>query len=96
MIIHCSGSEKTNTLLNLTNKQDDIDKIYLYAKDLSEPNYKFLIKKRKNSGIKHLNDPNAFVESSNTMDDLYENIDDYNPNIKRKISIVFDDRHYGK
>ena len=96
MIIHCSASEKTNTLLNLTNKQDDVDKIYLYAKDLSEPKYKFLIKKRKNAGIKHLNDPNAFIEFSNTIDDLYENIDDYNPNIKRKISIVFDDRHYGK
>ena len=51
---------------------------------------------RKNAGIKHLNDPNAFIECSNTIDDLYENIDDYNPNIKRKISIVFDDRHYGK
>ena len=74
----------------------DIDKIYLYAKDLSEPKYKCLVKMRKNTGIKHLNDPNAFIECSNTIDDLYENIDDYNPNIKRKISIVFDDRHYGK
>ena len=83
-------------MLNLTNKQDDVDKIYLYAKDLSEPKYKFLIKKCKNAGIKHLNDPNAFIECSNAIDDLYENIDDYNPNIKRKISIVFDDRHYGK
>ena len=96
LIIGGSGSGKTNALLNLINEQDDIDKIYLHAKDLSEPKYKFLIKKRKNAGIKHLNDPNAFIECSNTIDDLYENIDDYNPNIKRKISIVFDDRHYGK
>ena len=30
-----SGSEKANALLNLTNDQPDIDKIYLYAKDLN-------------------------------------------------------------
>ena len=48
-------------------------------------------KKRKNAGIKHLNDPNAFTECSNTMDDVYENINDYNPIRKRKKLIVFDD-----
>ena len=42
-------------------------------------------------GIKHYNDPNAFIEYSNTMDDVYENIDDYKSNRKRKILIVFDD-----
>ena len=50
-----------------------------------------LIKKREDDGRKHLNDLNAFIECSNTMDDVYENIDDYNPNKKRKILIVFDD-----
>ena len=35
---------------------------------------KFLLKKRKNAGIKHLNDPNAFIECSDTIDDVYENI----------------------
>ena len=50
-----------------------------------------LIKKREDVGRKHLNDLNAFIECSNTMDDVYENIDDYNPNKKRKILIVFDD-----
>ena len=50
-----------------------------------------MIKKRKDVGIKYCNDPNAFIECSNTMDDVYENIDDYNPNRKRKILIVFDD-----
>ena len=82
---------KTNTLLNLIKEQDDIDKIYLYAKDLSEPKYEFLTKKRENAGIKHLSDPNAFIECSNTMDDVYENINDYNPIRKRKKLIVFDD-----
>ena len=62
-----SGAGKTNTLINLINEQDDINKIYLYAKDLSKPKYEFLVKKRKNAGIKHLNDLNAFTECSNTM-----------------------------
>ena len=86
-----SGSGKTNALLNLIKEQDDIDKIYLYAKDLSEPKYEFLIKKREDAGIKHFNDTEAFIECSNTMDDVYENIDNYNPSRKRKILIVFDD-----
>ena len=73
------------------NKPGEIDKIVLYAKDLSEPKYEFLIKKRQDAGIKHLNDLNAFIESSNTMDNVYENIDDYNTNRKRKVLIVFDD-----
>ena len=91
LIIGGSGSGKTNTLLNLINEQNDIDKIYLYARDLNEPKYEILIKKRKDAGIKHLNDPNAFIECSNTMDDVYENIDDYNARRKIKILIVFDD-----
>ena len=63
----------------------------MYAKDLSEPKYEFLIKKREDAGIKHFNDTEAFIECSNTMDDVYENIDNYNPSRKRKILIVFDD-----
>ena len=85
------NQKKTNSLISLTNEQDDIDKIYLYAKDLSEPQYEYLIKKRKNSVIKHFNDLNALIECSNTLDDVYKNIDDYKPSRKRKILIVFDD-----
>ena len=91
MIVDGSSLGKTNALLNLIKKQEDIGKIYLYAKNLSEGKYEFLIKKREDAGIKHLNDSKAFIECSNTMDDVYENIDDYNPNRKRKILIVFDD-----
>ena len=91
LIIGGSGSGKTNTLLNLINEQCDIDKIYLYARDLNEPKYKILIKKRQDAGIKHLNDPTAFIECSNAMDDVYENVRDYNSNRKRKILVVFDD-----
>ena len=93
LIIGPSGSGKTNALLNLIQKQDNgnlIDKIYLYAKDLSEPKYQFLIKKREDVGIKNLNDPSTFIEYSNTMDGVYNNIDDYNPERKRKILIAFD------
>ena len=91
LIIGGSGSEKTSALINLINEQNDIDKIYLYAKDLSEPKYRYLIKKCVSVGIKHFNDPNTFIECSNTMDDVYENINDYNPIKKRKILILFDD-----
>ena len=51
-----SRSAKTNRLLNLTNEQKNIDKIYSYARDLSQPKYKILIKKREDAGVKHLND----------------------------------------
>ena len=91
LIIGASGSGKTNALLNLIKEQDDIDKMYLYTKYLSKPKYECLIKKRKDVGINYLNDPNAFIECSNTMDNVYENTDDYNPGRKRKILIVFDD-----
>ena len=55
----------------------------MYAKDLSKPKYEFLIKKREDTGIKLLNDSNVFIECSNTIDDVYENIDDYNANRER-------------
>ena len=91
LMIGGSGSGKTNALLNLINKQPDIDKIYLYAKDPYEAKYQFLINKRESTGLKHFNDPKAFIEYSNDMHDVYKNIDDYNPDKENKILIVFDD-----
>ena len=85
-----SGSGKTNALLNLINNQPDIDKIYLYAKDPYETKYQFLINKRESTGLKHFNDPKAFVEYSNDMQDVYKNINEYNIDKERKI-LVFDD-----
>ena len=82
LIIGPSRSGKTNALLNLIQKQNNnnpIDKIYLYAKDLSEPKYQFLIEKRENAGKKNYNDPTAFIDYSNAMDEVYSNIDDYSP-----------------
>ena len=91
LIIGGSGTGKTNALLNLINNQQDIDKIYLYAKDPYENKYQYLINKRERVGINHLNDPKAFIEYSNDMYDVYKNIHNYNPNKENKILIVFDD-----
>ena len=77
LIVGGSGSGKANALLNLINEQNDFDKIYLYARYLSEPKYEYLIKKREDdAGINHVNNPNVFIECSNTIDDVYENIND--------------------
>ena len=70
--------------------QPYIDKSYLYVKDPFEAKYQFLINKRKNTELNHLNDSKAFTEYSNDMDDIYKNIEEYNPNKKRKVLIVFD------
>ena len=91
LIISGSGSGKTNALLNLINNQPDIDKIFLYAKDPYEAKYQFLINKRESTGLTHFNDPKAFIEYSNDMQDVYKNIDEYNADKERKILIVFDD-----
>ena len=79
LIIGCSGSGKTNALLNLKNNQPDIDKIYLYAKDPYEDKYQFLIRKTESRELKNFNDPKAFIEYSIDMHDVYNNTNDYNP-----------------
>ena len=92
LIIGPSGSGKTNYLLNSIQKDNSIvDKIYLYAKDLEESKFQFLIDKKEKVGLKKLKDQNAFIEHSSTMDDIFENIEDYNRKRKRKVLIVFDD-----
>ena len=99
LIIDGSGLRKTSTLINLISQQNHIDKIYLHAKDLSELKNDLLIRRREDAVIKHLNDHKAFIESLNTMDDVYENIDDYNPDLKKKNSNCLcwnDCRHYDK
>ena len=81
-----SGSGKTTTLLNITSHQPDIVKIHLYPKDSHNPKYQLLFKRREKMvekirpTLKHL-----------YTQDIYENIEDYNPNRKRKIFIDFDD-----
>ena len=53
--------------------------------------YQLLINKRESTGLKYLNDSKAFIEYLNDMDNIYKNIEEYNPDKKRKILIVFDD-----
>ena len=91
LIVGGPGSGKTNALLNLIHNQPDIDKIYLYAKDQYEAEYQYLINKREKVGLGHFKDPKAFMEYSNDMQDVYNNIENYNLGKKRKILIVFDD-----
>ena len=92
MIIGPPGSGITNALLDLILQDNNIiDKINLYAKDLEEPKYQLLIKKREQAGIKDLNYSSAFMEQSNTMDNIYGFVNDYNPKRKRSVLIVFDD-----
>ena len=91
LIIGPSGSGKTNTLLHLINNLHPIDKIYLYAKDIHEPKYEYLINKREQAGIKNLNDPHAFIEYSDDMNDVLDDINDYNKNRDKKELIVLND-----
>ena len=64
---------------------------YIYAKDPYEAKYQVLTNKRESTGLNHCNDPKAFIECSNDMQDVYKNIDEYNTDKKCKILIVFDD-----
>ena len=94
LIIGGPGSGKINALLNFIKEQDSynlIDKIYVYAKDLNEPKYRFLIETLEDVGVEQLNDPKSFTEHSNTVDDVYNNIDGNNLNRKTKILTVFHD-----
>ena len=91
LVVGGPRSGKSNALLNLINHEQDIDKIYLNTKDLYEAKYQLLINKKESTSLKYLTDSKAFIEYSNDMDDIYKNIEEYNPNKKRKILIVFDD-----
>ena len=58
---------------------------------MEEPKYQLLIKKREQTGIKNLKDSTTFIEQSNNMDDIYDNIEDYSKKRKRKILLIFND-----
>ena len=76
IIIGGSGSGKTNALINLINEQNDIDKIYLYARDLSEPKYEYLIKKHEDAGIEHY-----LIMKINNRRELQNNATDHSADI---------------
>ena len=70
MTIYSSGSRKTNALLHLINNQLDIGIRYLNAKDKCEAKYQYSISKREKVGVKYYDNPKAFIEYSNDMQDL--------------------------
>ena len=89
LIIQSSGSVKANALYNSISHQPYIDKIYLYAKGPYEAKYQMLINKRESTSLKHLIDSEVFIKYSN--DDIYKNIEEYNPDKDRIILTAFDD-----
>ena len=79
-------------LLNLRKHQrPDTDKVYLYVKDPFESNYQLLINGREKVGIQILKNLKAFIDYSQTIDNIYEKLEDFNPVKKRSVLIVFDD-----
>ena len=90
-IIGGYGSGKTNSLFSLISQQPDLDKIYLYDKNPCKAKCQFLINKQGCTELNHLNDSKAFIEYSNGMDGVSKNIEEYNPNKKSKMLIVFND-----
>ena len=80
-----------NNLLHLINNLHPIDKIYLCAKDIHEPKNEYLINKIEQVGIKYLNDPHAFIEYSDDMNDVLDDINNYNKIEIKKVLLVFDD-----
>ena len=53
--------------------------------------YQFLINKKESTGLKHFNDPKAFIDYSIDLQDVYRNIEEQKIGKKRKILIDFDD-----
>ena len=63
----------------------------MYLRDPFESKYQLLINEREKVGIKELKNGKAFINYSQAIDDVYKNLQYYNPTMKRKVSIVFDD-----
>ena len=92
MITGGSGSGKPNMLLNLIKHQrPNIDKIQIYVKYPIESGYQLLINQREKVGLENLKNPKTFIDYLQTIDGVYENLEDYNPTKKRRVLIVFDD-----
>ena len=77
-------------LILIKHQRPDIQKIYLYVKDSFQSKYQLVINEREKVGIEILKKPKALADYSQTMDAVYENLEDYHPTKKRKVLIVFD------
>ena len=90
-ILITGGSGSDKTILNLIKHQrPDIDKFYLYVKDPFESKYQLFINGREKVGIEIPKNPKTFIDYSQTIQDIYENLKDY-PTRKSRVLIVFDD-----
>ena len=74
----------------IKHQRPDIDEIYLYVKDPFESKYQLLVNGREKVGTENLKNPKAFIDYSQTIDDVYKYLEDYNPT-KKRIVIVFED-----
>ena len=63
----------------------------MYVKDPFKSKYQLLVNRREKLGIKNLKNPKAFINYSQKIDDVYENLEDYNPTKKRRVLKVFGD-----
>ena len=92
LVIGGTGLGKTNVLLNLIKHQrPGSDKICLYFKNSFESKYQLLINARQKIGMKTLKSLKAFIDYSQAIDDVHENVEEHNPIKKRKVLVVFDD-----
>ena len=83
---------KLNVLLNfIKHQRPDFDKIYLYIKNPFESKRQILINGREKVRIIKLKNPKVFIDYSQIIDDVYENLEDYNPTKKMRVLIAFDD-----
>ena len=84
LIIGGSRSRKTSMIFNLIkHQQPDIDKMYFYVTDPFESKHQLLINNsRKKVGITILKNSKGSADYSQTVDDVYENFEDYNPTRK--------------
>ena len=75
----------------IKHQRPDIDKIYLYVKDPLKSKHQLLTNGREKVGIENLKNLNTFVNYSQTIDDVYENLEDYKRTKKSRVLIVFND-----
>ena len=88
-----TNKNKTEQNLKWPYIPDHPDRILIHISypDPYEAKCQYLIKKSEKVGLDHFSDPKGFMEYSNDMLDASKNIEDYNPDKKRKVLIVFDD-----
>ena len=69
----------------IKHRRPDIDKIYLYIKDPFESKYQLVINGKGNVGNETSKNPTAFIDHPQKINDIYENLEDYNPTKKRTV-----------